>query len=50
MKDYLTNGAGQLNLKECEMLFGKVSLVEDRFFKNHYEEFEILLKWLNEGE
>ena len=37
MKDYLTNGAGQLNLKECEVLFGKVSLVEDRFFKNEIE-------------
>lgn len=23
---------------------------EDKFFKNHYEEFEILLNWLKEGE
>ena len=23
---------------------------EDKFFKNHYEEFEILLKWLNKGD
>ena len=22
---------------------------ENKFFKNHYEEFEILLKWLKEG-
>ena len=22
---------------------------EDKFFKNHYEEFEILLNWLKEG-
>ncbi len=22
----------------------------DKFFKNHYEEFEILLNWLKEGE
>lgn len=27
-----------------------VSLMkQDKFFKNHYEEFEILLKWLNNG-
>ena len=37
MKDYLTNGKGQLNLNECEVLFGKLSLVEDRFFKNEME-------------
>ena len=23
---------------------------ENKFFKNHYEEFEILLNWLKEGE
>ena len=23
---------------------------EDKFFKNHYEEFEILLNWLKKGE
>ena len=28
----------------------KALMKEDKFFKNHYEEFEILLKWLNEGE
>lgn len=33
MKDYLTNGKGQLNLNECEQLFQKLSLVEDEFFK-----------------
>ena len=37
MKDYLTNGEGQLNLNSCEVLFGKLSLVEDKFFKNEME-------------
>ena len=27
----------------------KQLMKEDKFFKNHYEEFEILLKWLNDG-
>ena len=33
MKDYFTNGKGQLNLENCEILFKKLSLVEDEFFK-----------------
>ena len=33
MDDYFTNGKGQLNLKNCEILFKKLSLVEDEFFK-----------------
>ena len=33
MKNFLTNGKGQLNLKECEILFRKLSKVEDEFFK-----------------
>ena len=37
MKDYLTNGAGQLNLNICEQLFQKLSLVEDKFFKKEIE-------------
>ena len=37
MNDYLTNGKGQLNLNECEKLFKKLSLVEDKFFKNEME-------------
>ena len=37
MKDYLTNGKGQLNLEECEKLFEKLSLVEDGFFKREIE-------------
>jgi len=37
MGDYLTNGTGQLNLNACEILFGKLSLVEDKFFKNEIE-------------
>ena len=37
MNDYLTNGKGQLNLKECEMLFEKLSFVEDKFFKKEME-------------
>ena len=37
MGDYLTNGNGQLNLNACEILFGKLSLVEDKFFKNEIE-------------
>ena len=46
MKNYLTNGKGQLNLIECEMLFEKLSLIEDEFFKkeienkNHEEQFK----------
>ncbi len=27
----------------------KALMKEDKFFKNHYEEFEILLNWLKEG-
>ena len=38
MGDYLTNGEGQLNLNSCEKLFGKLSLVEDRFFKKEMED------------
>ena len=37
MKNYLTNGSGQLNLNECELLFQKLSLVEDKFFKKELE-------------
>ena len=37
MNDYLTNGKGQLNLKECELLFKKLSFVENVFFKNEIE-------------
>ena len=37
LKNFLTNGAGQLNLKECEELFKKLSLVEDKFFKKEIE-------------
>ena len=37
MKNYLTNGTGQLNLKECEILFQKLSLIEDKFFKKEIE-------------
>ena len=28
----------------------KELMKENKFFKNHYEEFEILLEWLNKGE
>ena len=28
----------------------KQLMKEDKFFKNHYEEFEILLEWLNKNE
>ena len=37
MNNYLTNGEGKLNLKELEILFSKLSLVEDKFFKNEIE-------------
>ena len=37
MENYLTNGKGQLNLNECETLFKKLSLVEDKFFKKEIE-------------
>ena len=37
MNNYLTNGEGQLNLNECEILFKKLSLVEDKFFKKEIE-------------
>ena len=37
MNDYLTNGKGELNLKQCEFLFKKLSLIEDRFFKIEIE-------------
>ena len=37
MKNYLTNGTGQLNLKECEILFRKLSLIEDKLFKKEIE-------------
>ena len=33
MKEYLTNGEGKLNLTQCEILFKKLSLVEDEFFR-----------------
>ena len=33
LNDYLTNGKGQINLKECEVLFQKLALIEDEFFK-----------------
>ena len=38
MKNYLTNGSGQLKLKECEKLFQKLSDIEDKFFKKEMEE------------
>lgn len=34
-----------LSIDEINSLMNK-----NRFFKNHYEEFEILLNWLKEGE
>jgi len=33
MGEYLTNGEGKLNLNQCEILFKKLSKVEDEFFK-----------------
>ena len=41
MKNYLTNGSGKLNLKECETLFKKLSIVEDKFFKKEMENKKI---------
>ena len=37
MKDHLTNGKGQLNLEKCQILFGKLSLIEDEFFKKEIQ-------------
>ena len=37
MNDFLTNGKGQLKLKNCEILFNKLSLIEDEFFKKEME-------------
>ena len=37
MNEYLTNGKGQLNLKQCEILFQKLSLVEDEFFQREMQ-------------
>ena len=37
MNNYLTNGKGELNMKQCEYLFKKLSLIEDRFFKLEIE-------------
>ena len=34
-----------LSIEEIKSL-----MQEDKFFKSHYEEFEILLKWLNKGD
>ena len=33
LNGYLTNGRGQLHLSRCEVLFKKLALVEDEFFK-----------------
>ena len=38
MENYLTNGEGKLNLKECEILFKKLSLIEDEFFKQEIKD------------
>ena len=38
MENYLTNGKGQLNLKECEILFKNLSTIEDEFFKQEMED------------